>query len=221
MPEPLLIAMNPRHIDICVEAIEALPISQLWLERYTEHEISALLPSLIAECDYDPIGIISDDALPTPEALRLVLQHYKPGEVVTAYCNLDQTSSLVNLSVEPLILQPEATMECYTMPTREYVETHKDERIRTWFAGHCLTFMSRELWQKYPFIALGGGRGMQSDYYLCYRLQQDEVPIYAPRGAFVEHLKTLVNQTDEAPGRQLLIGIEPSMTRWEPCESSS
>jgi hypothetical protein len=221
MPEPLLIVMNPRDIGACITAIEDLPIAKLWLERYTEHEISSILPDLIDECDYDPIGIISDDGIPTREALSLVLQHYKPGEVITGYCNLDETSELVNLSIKPLILKPEATMDCYTMPTREHIETHPDARIRTWFGGHCLTFMSRELWQQYPFIALGGGRGMQSDYYLCHRLQQDDISIYAARGAFVQHIKTRVNQSDDAPGRQLLIGVEPSLTRWEPCESSS
>jgi hypothetical protein len=221
MPEPLLIVMNPRRIPECMEAINDLPISKLWLERYTEHEISSILPDLIDECDYDPIGILSDDGIPSRESLALVLQHYTEGEVITGYCNLDETSDRVNLSTESLVIKSEATMDSYTMPSRDYIESHPDERIRSWFAGHCLTFMSRELWQKYPFIALGGGRGMQSDYYMCCRLQEDDVPIYAARGAFVHHVKTRVNEDDYAPGRELLIGVEPSLVRWDRCESSS
>jgi hypothetical protein len=217
MARPLLIIMNPRRIPECISALEALPISKLWIERYTEHQIAGLLPALIDECDYDPIGIISDDSLPTADALSLVLKHYVDGEVVTAYCNVDERSSIVNLSVEPLVVQDMATLDCYTMPTREDVEAQSDAKVRTWFAGHTLTFMSRELWRKYPFVAIGGGNGSQSDYSMSCRLQTDGVPIWAVRGAFVQHLKALVDHVEQDGVRRLLIGVESPGIRWDHC----
>ena len=214
---PLLIIMNPRRIPECMSALESLPISKLWIERYTEHQITDLLSGLINECDYDPIGIISDDSLPTAEALRLVLEHYVDGEVVTAYCNVDQQSSIVNLSTEPLKVQDMATLDCYTMPTREDVEASPTEKVRTWFAGHTLTFMSRDLWVKYPFVSIGGGNGSQSDYSMSCRLQLDDVPIWAVRGAFVQHLKAVVDVVEQDGIRRLLIGVEEPGIRWDEC----
>lgn len=205
--------MNPRRIDVCMDAISALEIDKVWLQNYTEHELESVIAGVIAECDHDPIGIISDDGLPTNEALGLVLAAYEPLCVYTGYCNLDTDTDLVNLSTEPLIVKGEATPDCYTMPTRSMID-ESFGLVRSWFAGFSLTFMSRAYWQAYPFDAIGEP-GVQSDYSLCRRLQADEVPIWAVPGAFMRHLRGPDLTTNGVDGGRLLVGVEAGRVVWE------
>ncbi len=156
--KPLLLVMNPRAIDVCIDAIAALDIDRVWLKNYTEGQLVDVIEDVIDACDHDPIGLVSDDGIPTQDALDLVLSHYSSYKVFTGYCNIDTESTLVNLSMQPLIVQDEADIGCYTMPHREEIETHSSPLIRSWFAGFALTFMSRELWRRYPGGELRIGR---------------------------------------------------------------
>ena len=211
--KPLLLVMRPRLIEASISAITQLDVDKAWLCNYTEHQLESVIPRVLGECDHDPIGIISDDGLPTNDTLRLVLDAYEPTSVYTGYCNLDTESGLVNLSVEPLIIKREATPDCYSMPTREAIESHSDSLIRSWFAGFSLTFMSRAMWNTYPFDAIGEP-GVQSDYSLCCRLQQDDVPVWAVRGAFMRHLKGPDLTTNAIDGGALRVGIDPAEVVW-------
>lgn len=212
--KPLLLVMNPRAIGVCVEAIANLQIDKVWLKNFTEGQLVDVIEDVIDGCDHDVIGLVSDDCIPTQDTLDLVLSHYEPSRVYTGYCNIDTDSTLVNLSMQPLILQDEADIGCYTMPHRVDIEAHPSPLIRSWFAGFALTFMSREMWQRYPFHAIGHP-GCQSDYSLCRRLQTDGVDIYAVRGAFMEHLKGSEAHTKNIPGGELWIGREPAEVVWD------
>ena len=128
--KPLLLVMSPRHIPQCVAAIKSLQVDKVWLKNYTEAQLVGVIPSVLAECDHDPIGILSDDGLPTQKCLDLVLSAYEPSAVYTGYCNIDSPSSVVNLSTEPLVIQREATPECYTSPTREDVDNAPTPLVR-------------------------------------------------------------------------------------------
>ena len=215
MPKPLLIVMNPRRIPECVDAIDALSIDKVWVKNYTARELVDVIADIIADTEHDPIGIISDDARPDQAALDLVVDAYKPGSVYTGYCNLSEHDYRVNLSTAPLKIQFEATMDCYTFITKDELEAQPDALIRSWFAGHCFTFMSRDLWTRFPFGVVDSEKGTQSDYHLCCRLQEDEVNIWAVRGAFVEHVKRYSNTGDDTAGRALLVGVEPAEVVWD------
>jgi hypothetical protein len=191
--------MNPRRIPECVDAIADLSIDKVWAKNYTERELVGVIAGIIADSDYDPIGIISDDARPNQAALDLVLDAYKPCAVYTGYCNLSEQDYRVNLSTQPLTIQFEATMDCYTFITKDDLEAQPEPLIRSWFAGHCFTFMSRDLWEAFPFGIVDSGKGTQSDYHLCCRLQEASVDIWAVRGAFVEHVKRYSNVWDLIP----------------------
>jgi hypothetical protein len=180
-----------------------------------------VIAGIIADSDYDPIGIISDDARPDQAALDLVLDAYKPGAVYTGYCNLSEQDYRVNLSTHPLTIQFEATMDCYTFITKDELEAQPEQLIRSWFAGHCFTFMSRDLWEAFPFGIVDSGNGTQSDYHLCCRLQEAGVDIWAVRGAFVEHVKRYSNTGDDTAGRALLVGVEAAEVVWDLTTESS
>ena len=135
MPRPLLIVMNPRRIPECVDAIDALSIDKVWVKNYTERELVDVIADIIANAEHDPIGIISDDARPDQAALDLVVDAYEPGAVYTGYCNLSEHDYRVNLSTQPLTIQFEATMDCYTFITKDELEAEPDHLIRSWFAG--------------------------------------------------------------------------------------
>jgi hypothetical protein len=207
--------MNPRRIPECVDAIADLSIDKVWAKNYTERELVGVIAGIIADSDYDPIGIISDDARPDQAALDLVLDAYKPGAVYTGYCNLSEQDYRVNLSTQPLTIQFEATMDCYTFITKDDLEAQPEALIRSWFAGHCFTFMSRDLWEAFPFGIVDSGNGNQSDYHLCCRLQESGVDIWAVRGAFVEHVKRYSNTGDDTAGRALLVGVEAAEVVWD------
>lgn len=212
--KPLLLVLNPRRIPECVAAISDLPVDKVWLQNYTEHELGDVIPGVLAECDHDLVGILSDDTAPTRAALCAVLNEARPGQVTTGWCNLDDASELVNLSSEPLTADyPTAT--AYTFPTRAWVEDRTARSIRTYFAGHCLTFMWRDDWKRFPWACHGGPPGYASDLILSWRLQEAGVPIMAARDGFVRHVKARWNYVDDTPGRQLLVGVEPSGVVWD------
>jgi hypothetical protein len=212
--KPLLLILNPRRIPECVDAIAALPIDKVWLERYTEHELSDVIPQVVADCDHDLIGILSDDTAPTGDALEAVLSLAAPGRVVTGWCNLDDESDLVNLSSNPLTTNI-PSVSAYTFPTRAWVQEHETREVPTYFAGHCLTFMWREHWAIFPWECHGGNPGYASDLMLSWRLQEAGVPIIAARDGYVRHVKARFNYVDHTPGRELLIGREPAGVRWD------
>lgn len=212
--KPLLLVLNPRRIPECVDAISALPIDKVWLRNYTEHELENVVPSVLASCDHDPIGVISDDAAPTPEALARVLSIMEPGLVATGYCRLDEESELTNLSMVELP-DPEPSVEAYAFPPISVIQAATYTRFRTFFAGHCLTFMWREHWNRFPWRVFGDAPGCASDYMLSWRLQEAGVPIYAHPGAYVKHVKRHFNTLDPTPGRELLVGKEPSAIVWD------
>lgn len=212
--KPLLLVLNPRRIPECVDAISSLPIDKVWLQNYTESELSDVIPDVLAQVPHDVIGILSDDTIPTRAALDEVLALAQPGRVTTGWCNLDDTSDLVNLSTEPLATSTPTTT-AYTFPTRAWVEAHYTREVPTYFAGHCLTFMDRDLWRRFPWECYGGPPGYASDLMLSWRLQEAGVPIVAARDGFVRHVKARWNYVDDTPGRQLLIGVEPSGVRFD------
>lgn len=212
--KPLLLVLNPRRIPECVDAISSLPVDKVWLQNYTESELSDVIPDVLAQVPHDLVGILSDDTVPTRAALDEVLELAQPGRVTTGWCNLDDTSDLVNLSTEPLATSTPTTT-AYTFPTRAWVEAHDTLEVPTYFAGHCLTFMDRDLWDRFPWDCHGGPPGYASDLMLSWRLQDAGVPIVAARDGFVRHVKARWNYVDDTPGRQLLIGVEPSGVRFD------
>lgn len=212
--KPLLLVLNPRRIPECVDAISSLPVDKVWLQNYTESELSDVISDVLAQVPHDLVGILSDDTVPTRAALDEVLMLAQPGRVTTGWCNLDDASDLVNLSTEPLATSTPTTT-AYTFPTRAWVEAHDTLEVPTYFAGHCLTFMDRDLWDRFPWECHGGPPGYASDLMLSWRLQEAGVPIVAARDGFVRHVKARWNYVDDTPGRQLLIGVEPSGVRFD------
>jgi hypothetical protein len=51
---------------------------------------------------------------------------------------------------------------------------------------------------------------------LSARLQACDIPIYAPRGAFIEHVKAKWNDVfdNTEPERRLLVDVEPAGVHW-------
>ena len=206
--------LNPRRMPACLNAIAALPIDKVWLQNYTERELEAVVPDVIAGCDHDLIGVLSDDTIPSLAALDAVLAQATHGEVTTGWCALDETSDLVNLSALPLTTGV-PSIEAYTFPQRAWVQYHRYPRVPTYFAGHTLTFLWRSMWDEFGWEAYGPAPGCATDLVLSWKLQTAGIPIYAARDGYVQHVKARFNYIDHTPGRELLIGAEPSGVRWD------
>jgi hypothetical protein len=211
--KPLLMIMNPRKIPVCMEALESLKIDKVWLKNWTERELVDVIADVVASTDHDVIGLLSDDTIPGQEALDLILEAFEPSSVYTGYCNMDEGKEEVNLSKSPLVILPNATLECYDFPTKDEVDNH-DGLYPSWFTGFAMTFMSRDMWLKYPFDCVGTP-GYQSDYLLSCRLQSDNVKIWAPPGAFMPHLR-LAESTKHLEGGTVLVGNGMGTVVWDP-----
>jgi len=179
--------MNPRAIPQCMSALEALDIDKVWLKNWTERQLVDVIAEVIAESDYDTIGLVSDDTIPRQKALEAVLGVFEPSAVYTGFCNMEEKTPEVNLSKSPLKVKNLADESCYDFPSRREVQ-RSDGLYRTWFTGFAFTFMSRDMWLRFPFDCIGDP-GYQSDYRLSVRLQEADVPIWAAPGGFMRHLR--------------------------------
>ncbi len=208
---PLLLIFNPRQIEECVASIERLPIDQAWLTGYTEPDLEPVIAEIIATTDYSHYLVVSDDGVVPEFALEAILQTLwiDAHPVVTGYSNLDATDMRVNLTRTPFQNLRESTMEDYDLYHLSDVIGWPDELVPTCFAGFAVTGMSRDMWLRYPYQS----QGVPSDYNLCRRLQADEVPIVAPKRAFMWHAKDRINEGGVGRKR-LLIGSVPAEVRW-------
>jgi hypothetical protein len=196
----LLMIMNPRQIEECVRSIAALDVDKAWLTGYREYELIPVIWNLVAETDYDRYIIVSDDVVVTPPALRAVQRAADDHAyaVVTGWCNLDMTDRGLAHSnvVRTPFTEYASTLEQYDwVPTREILDG--DPVRLTWFAGLCLTCMTRDQWQTFPFD-LFGSRGCCSDFELSWRLQHAGVPVLAVRDGGAFHVKKLTGILDHA-----------------------
>lgn len=206
-----LVILNPRRIPDVIRAVEALEIEKCWLSNMTEIHAAEHFNALVRHTDYARYLILSDDAIPSPLALRRVLELHDDGHAVaTGYCNLDSEMPEVNLARNELPPPPPGVNSYDLMTQREVDDT--DGVIQTTFAGFSLTCMTREMWLRYPMAATTSGG--QMDYSLSYRLQQDGHAIVSHRDARLVHLKERWNQRDSAIEKQLLVGVLPPEIRW-------
>lgn len=201
--KPLLMIMNPRRIPKCMKALESLDIDKVWLKNYTERQLVDVIAQVMGESDHDVVGLVSDDTIPTQRALNSVLDEFEPSAVYTGFCNMEENTPEVNLSKSFLKVKDIATVDCYDFPTRVEVENHKG-LFRSFFTGFAFTFMSKDMWRRFPFDCVGDP-GYQSDYRLSVRLQEANVPIWAVPGAFIPHLR-LAESTKHLEGGTVVTG---------------
>jgi hypothetical protein len=210
---PALLVLNPREIPECIEAIESLDIPTCWLSYMNESWAAACANTIMAAGDYSHYVILSDDTIPTQDALDLVLAQLEHHPVVTGYCNLDQNdhAHLVNLTTNWLNPLP-ATEDSYSFLMQYEVDRADAPTIPTTFVGLALTAMPKSLWMDFPLQT--SGTGGQMDYVLSYRLQQKGIPMVAAVGAFIEHVKERWSKLDTNPAKRLLIGERPAGVHW-------
>ncbi len=209
----LLVVLNPRKIEECIEAIEALPIDKLWLTNYSEREIEERWDEVLElSSDYEWLWIISDDTIPRPAGLTAVRDVAGDGwPVVTGYCNLSEKDLRVNICDGPL--GPAPAVDAYPWLSLSYVMTHKDAIIPTTFAGFCLTGMSLEDWTRFPYQL--HNHGNSADFQLSKRLTEVRVPIVAARDGFAFHVKENWPHRDKDERKRLYVGVEPAEMRLE------
>lgn len=213
MKRPLLIILNPRRITQCMDAFAALHVDKAYVRNYTEAQIAHTAWRDVMERApwADPISVVSDDTIVTQKALStvLALQATHPNLCVTGWCPLATGHHLCNLSCNRLPKGPPEAGS-YDFLTCDDARAERPGLISSSFTGMALTTMSRELWERFPFGVYGPmGKGFSSDYHLSYRLQ-DSISIVSHRDAEINHVKATWNTLDRTPGRELMVGREPS-----------
>lgn len=233
---PLLVVMNPRNIEECVSSYRRLPLDKAWMTGYSEPDLP--IAQLVEDTDYTHYLVVSDDAVVPVGALAPILEALDDGHpVVTGYSNLDATDMRVNLTKSPFKIRDVSLHQDYDFWHLSEVIAYPFDLVPTFFAGMCMTGMSRDLWREFPFKCVkphpdarerererrlkeGDGLGartpmLPSDWYLCVRLDNVGIPIVACQQSFVWHVKERLNQTDTEDRKRLLLGIVPQEVRME------
>ena len=210
--KPLLVILNPRRIDECIRSFQALDIARAWLTGYTESELEEVFPRVVEDTAYSHYVVVSDDVVATQAALDAVLRLLDQHPVVTGYCNLTEGDKHVNLAPAPLPGPEPTTVGCGWYREDEIASWAADP-VPTYFAGMSFTGMSREMWRRFPFRAVGSGSGCCSDWHNSWRLADAGIPIVAPKEGWIRHLKRPWSDPDlDNPQKLLLIGqIKPEV----------
>ena len=213
---PLLVILNPRNIAECMASFSALDVPRAYLTGFRERHLVDVMANLVATTDYSHYVVVSDDTVVQRRALDAVYALLEQHPVVTGWCNLDDTDGRCSVVDRPLQGKtPSAASYGFMHYSR--VVTHPEPTLRTWFAGMCLTGMSREMWQRFPFDVLAGSEhGWASDYSLCWRLQEADIPITAARDGSVLHVRERWDVTDTDPRKRLLVGQVPAVVELIP-----
>jgi hypothetical protein len=206
----LLLILNPRRIDECIQSLRELDIDRLWIRNMSELEIDERWPEVLeAAAGYDRLIIVGDDTIARPHALKAVRALLDEGHpVVTGYGNLDMNDWRVNLNKAPLADQSIA--DSYDFYTLGEVLAWPEPAVPTTVCGFSLTGMSYELWERFPFQAHLG-----SDFSLSKRLTGVGIPMIGAREGFIWHVKELWNRRDQEPRKRLLVGEEPAAIELE------
>lgn len=206
----LLLILNPRRIEECLQAFRKLPIDRLWVRGMTEYEIQLAWPDILeTAADYQRVIAQSDDGIVRPHALAEVIRLLDAGHpVVTGYSNLSAEDFRVNLTKKPP--HPVPAEDSYDLYHLKEVMEYPTPEVPTYFAGMCLTGMSHAFWQRFPFLTYWNEHpGSASDLMLSTRLNEAGIPIVAAREAFVWHVKERWNLADREERKQLYLH-EPS-----------
>lgn len=195
----LLLIMNPRDIPECIDALKALKIDKVWLRAHLQKWLEPVIDKIVNETNYDNYSIISDDAVPTQDALDAVLELAREHEVSSGLCPMSPKSNRFNVSIRRLRASSPSYFSCDYIHAWELARC--SEVFPVFFSGFIFTTMRRELWQKFPFrvypenhlrrgLTINGKppNGWASDYNLSYRLQSAGVPIYCTKKGLVPHL---------------------------------
>lgn len=203
--KPLLVVLNPRHIDACIDAFRALDIDKAWMTGYTERELVEPMADLIERTDYTHYVACSDDVIPTQDAVNDVVELATMAPVATGWCNLDGVETRVNLCKTPL-LGDTPSLGSYDFYNWMDVLGYPTPIVPTSFTGMSLTAMSRELWQRFPFDCFGDV-GAASDFHLSQRLHRAGIPIVAAKRGFVYHVKDNWPSADIVDPKKALIHL--------------
>lgn len=189
--------MNPRNIPQTETAFRALKIDKAWFRGYTEEQLNVEIPQFIDETDYTHYIMSSDDLVPTQTALDNVLIGMQKYNVFTGWCNITPTIKLANVRLRkppgqgsffslthrvPILSNITAPLKLRTFPDPKHLP---DGFFRVYFAGFSFTSLTRELWKRFPFRALKTGG---SDFLLCERLNDNNIPIYCHKNTYCYHL---------------------------------
>jgi len=194
-------------------SLEQVEGHKAWLKNFTEVELEHVIPQIIRDTSYDYYVVVSDDVICSTDALNAVVNLLEVGaQVVTGYCNLDPVSEFCSLTKTPPTLP--VRVETYDWMTLDEVHSSSENVIRTYHPSMALTGMSREMWEKFPWRCYGrnGRYGWAADLDLGLRLHAAEIPIFAPKDAFIYHTKPDWKLVDANmfERRRLRIDIEPS-----------
>lgn len=171
-------------------AFEALPVPKVYVRNWTERQIADNWDEILRACDAEKVLVVSDDALVSRRALESVLGLLEEHPVATGWCPLAEGHELCNLATN-VLRDGQPNVNDYSFIRISDVKG----LVRTSFAGMCVTGMSRELWERFPFDCYSVP-GFASDYHLSLRLQQAGVPIVSHEAARCEHVKAVWNRRD-------------------------
>lgn len=238
--KPIIAVMNARKMPDVIAALDSIKVDIAWMKGFWEVELNNVMRSVVERAeweDYTHLALLSDDIVLQADSMHKVFDLIERGHpAVTAYCDMFRGSPDVNITKKPFDNTTEPLTRYY-LYTRDEADNYESDVIPTWFMGWGFSMMSIEMWKRFPFIALSDNpsrdKGWASDWHSSVRLHKASIPMVAPRGAFVQHLKaapgaplTMARPTrydiamwrrkvKPLVGSELLIGSIPKEVVWE------
>ena len=207
---PVLMQMQPRHLDECIESIRNnVNIPKVWFRAFTEPGVCAAMNEFVATTNYSHYIINSDDVIVYKDAIDCVLKHAESYDVFTGWVNMhmigDKMSDISNVAKGKL------TLSGSTPARDDYPPWQTVEQVlgipgvqETCFASFAISCFSRKVLTRYSLQTYSSRSS--SDHHLAYRMQQEGTyKIYTHRDAFCLHLR----QGWEPYRKKWLVGNQP------------
>jgi hypothetical protein len=174
-------------------------VDRLIIRGHTETELAAVLPELLADVPFNtPVMIAPDDLVVSQQSVDAVSERYEqqPG-VWCGWSNVDFTHPVTNLMLDaPTKPEPSHARDYDLLPI--YDVATRTEPFRVGFNGFTLLTMPASMWRDEAtrIAPCGGGNGFSSDWSMCYRLAQLDIPITCTPYAYAPHLKVDYTRAD-------------------------
>jgi hypothetical protein len=181
--------LHCREIPQCIASYKRLPIDVAYITGYYEIELEEAIENFVKQTRYKNYLTLSDDVIANEQALKKVLHGLDSYDVVTGYCNIHKdTPYIVNTCTKRLWAARPLSGNDYPFISRTEADNNPEKYFRVYFVGACFTGMRHDYWLEYPVRPFPDGVGWGFDYIQSYALQENDVPMYAARGSFCQHL---------------------------------
>ena len=197
--DPVLMIMQPRHIDVSLNSLkENIDIPKVWFRAYTEPQVMACMNQYIKETNFSHYIVMSDDGVVSKGAADTILKYgeHVMYDVFTGWMNMhiedDGSFSKISTVCQgtfPLTTDKTIGPGRNGYPPWKTMEWVKNQEgfIQTAVANFAMSIAKREMFLRFPLQTYPNN--CSSDHHWSYRLQRAGIKVWTHPEAFIKHLR--------------------------------